>query len=109
MYLIVQERAQKEWQILQERRAKAKQQQFEQQMKIREEFEAKQEEARKKREERKRKHEEQLRKQEQLRKEIDDYIDNGVKTPEILREVIDSQPSKDLCPFFMKTGACRLV
>lgn len=78
-------------------------------MKILEEFKAKQQAIQKKKEEEKRKREEQLRKQEQLQKEIDDYIDDGVQTPEPLREVIDSQPSKDLCPFFTKTGACRLV
>lgn len=78
-------------------------------MKIREEFEAKQEAIRKRKEEERRKHEEQLQRHEQLQKEIDDYIDNGVRTPEALREVIESQPSKDPCPFFTKTGSCRLV
>ncbi|XP_076170961.1 uncharacterized protein LOC143148474 [Ptiloglossa arizonensis] len=100
-------RAQKEWQILQERKQKARQQQLEQETKIRQEFEAKQEAIRKKQEEEKRKREEDIRKREQLLKEIDDYIDNGIKTPEVLREVIDSQPGKELCPFFGKTGACR--
>ncbi|XP_043248307.1 U2 small nuclear ribonucleoprotein auxiliary factor 35 kDa subunit-related protein 1 [Colletes gigas] len=100
-------KAQKEWQILQERKQKARQQQLEQEMKIRQEFEAKQEAIRKKQEEEKRKREEDIRKREQLLKEIDDYIDNGIKTPEALREVINSQPGKELCPFFTKTGACR--
>ncbi|CAK9829437.1 U2 small nuclear ribonucleoprotein auxiliary factor 35 kDa subunit-related protein 1 [Anthophora retusa] len=100
-------RAQKEWQILQERKQKARQLQLEQDAKIREEFEAKQEIIRKKQEEEKRKREEDIKKREQLLKEIDDYIDSGIKTPETLREVIDSQPGKELCPFFTKTGACR--
>lgn len=100
-------RAQKEWQVLQEQRAKEEQERLEQQMKILQEFKAKQELFQKKKEEEKQKRDEQLRKQEQLRKDIDDYIDNGVRTPEPLREVIDSQPIKDLCPFFTKTGACR--
>ncbi|KOC61506.1 U2 small nuclear ribonucleoprotein auxiliary factor 35 kDa subunit-related protein 1 [Habropoda laboriosa] len=100
-------RAQKDWQILQERKQKARQLQLEQEAKIREEFEAKQETIRKKQEEDKRKREEDIKKREQLLKEIDDYIDDGIKTPEALREVIDSQPGKDLCPFFTKTGACR--
>jgi len=78
-------------------------------MKLLEELNARQEAFQKRKEEEKQKREEQFRKQEQLRKEIDDYIDNGVQTPEPLREIIDSQPSKDLCPFFTKTGACRLV
>ncbi|XP_017887929.1 U2 small nuclear ribonucleoprotein auxiliary factor 35 kDa subunit-related protein 1 [Ceratina calcarata] len=100
-------RAQKEWQLLQERKQRARQQQLEQEAKIREEFEAKQEAIRMKQEEEKRKRDEEIKQREQLLKEIDDYIDNGIKTPEALREVIDSQPGKDLCPFFTKTGACR--
>lgn len=100
-------RAQKEWQILQERKRKARLVQLEQETKIRQEFEAKQEAIRKKQEEEKRKREEDIRKREQLLKEIDDYIDDGIKTPEALREVIESQPGKELCPFFSKTGACR--
>lgn len=106
---VVQERAQKEWQVLQELKAKAKQEELELQMKICKELEAKQEEIRKKKEDKKRQQEEQFRMQEQLRKEIDDYIDNGVKTPEPLRQIADSQPNKDPCPFFSKTGTCRLV
>ncbi|KMQ87913.1 u2 small nuclear ribonucleoprotein auxiliary factor 35 kda subunit-related protein 1, partial [Lasius niger] len=100
-------RVQKEWQVLQEQKAREEQQRLEQHMKIRKEFELRQEAVQKKKEEEKRKHEDQLRRQEQLQKEIDDYIDNGVKTPEALREVIDNQPSKDVCPFFTKTGVCR--
>ncbi|XP_034187004.2 uncharacterized protein LOC117607430 isoform X1 [Osmia lignaria lignaria] len=100
-------RAQKEWQILQERKRKARLVQLEQEAKIRQEFEAKQEAIRKKQEEEKRKREEDIRKRELLLKEIDDYIDDGIKTPEALREVIESQPGKELCPFFSKTGACR--
>lgn len=100
-------RAQQEWRILQERKARARQQQLEQEAKIRKEFEAKQELIRKKEEEEKRKREEEIKRREQVQKEIDDYIDEGIKTPEALRESIDSQPGKELCPFFTKTGACR--
>ena len=100
-------KAQEEWQILQEKKQKARQLQLEQEAKIRQEFETKQEAIRKKQEEEKRRREEEIKRREQLLKEIDDYIDNGIKTPEALREVIDSQPGKELCPFFTKTGACR--
>lgn len=100
-------RAQKTWQELQKQIAKEEQEKREQEMKIREELEAKRAALLKKKEEEKKKREEQLRKQEQLQKDIDDYIDNGVKTPDVLREVFDNQPTKDLCPFFTKTGACR--
>ncbi|XP_043586954.1 U2 small nuclear ribonucleoprotein auxiliary factor 35 kDa subunit-related protein 2 isoform X2 [Bombus pyrosoma] len=100
-------KAQEEWQILQEKKQKARQLQLEQEAKIRQEFETKQKAIRKKQEEERRRREEEIKRREQLLKEIDDYIDNGIKTPEALREVIDSQPSKELCPFFTKTGACR--
>lgn len=78
-------------------------------MKMLEEFEAKRALFLRMKEEEKKKREEQLRKQEQLQKEIDDYIDHGEKTPEVLREIIDNQPTKTLCPFFTKTGSCRSV
>nr|XP_033330184.1 U2 small nuclear ribonucleoprotein auxiliary factor 35 kDa subunit-related protein 2 [Megalopta genalis] len=107
LWLEEEARAQKEWHVLQERKQRARQLQLEQEAKIREEFEAKQEAIRKKHEEEKQKREEDIKKREQLVKEIDDYIDNGIKTPETLREVIDSQPGKELCPFFTKTAACR--
>lgn len=107
--MTIQVRAQKKWQELQELIAKEEQEKREQEMKLLEEFEIKRAAFLKKKEEEKKKREEQLRKHEQLQKEIDDYIDNGVKTPEVLREVVDNQPTKELCPFFTKTGACRLV
>ncbi|EFN80401.1 U2 small nuclear ribonucleoprotein auxiliary factor 35 kDa subunit-related protein 2 [Harpegnathos saltator] len=100
-------RAQKEWQVLQQQKEKERQEQLQQQIKIQKEFEAKYEESRKKEEERRRKRKEQLKKREQLQKDIEDYVDNGAKTPEALREVSETQPGKELCPFFMKTGACR--
>lgn len=99
--------AQKEWRIIQEKKLKAKQLKLEQEEKIRREFEAKQEAIRLRKEEQCRKQEEEIRKHVELQKEINDYIDNGIKTPETLREIIDSQPNKELCPFFAKTGACR--
>jgi len=59
-------------------------------------------------EEIKKKREEQLRKSKQLQKDINDYID-GVKTPEGLRQIVDSCSTKKLCPSFELTGVCRLV
>ncbi|XP_015176007.1 PREDICTED: U2 small nuclear ribonucleoprotein auxiliary factor 35 kDa subunit-related protein 1-like [Polistes dominula] len=100
-------KAHKEWLIVQERKAKARQQQLIQEEQIRKEFEAKQAIIKKKEEEEKLKREEEIKRRELLQQQIDDYIDEGIKTPEILREIIDSQPGKELCPFFSKTGACR--
>lgn len=102
-------RAQKKWQTLQQQKEKEEQEQLEQRIKIHKELEAKQEELRKKEEDRRRKRKEQLQKWEQLQEEINNYIDNGAQTPTALREISETQPGKDSCPFFTKTGACRLV
>lgn len=53
-------------------------------------------------------HKKQLCKEKQLHKEIDNYID-GVKTPEILREVEDSRPTNKLCLYYTRAGVCPLV
>lgn len=108
-FLIIQIRAQEKWQVLQEQIAKEEQEKREQEMKIIEKLEMMRVAILKKKEEDRKKREEQLRKQEQLQKEINDYIDNGTKTPDVLHEFVDNQPTKELCPFFTKTGACRLV
>lgn len=74
---------------------------------IRKEWEAKQAALRMKKEEAQRQHEEELKRHQDIQRGIDDYIDNGAETPEFLRVVSESQSSKELCPFFTKTGACR--
>lgn len=62
---------------------------------------------RQKKEEALRREEEESKRIEEVRREIDAYIDEGTRTPEVLREVKNTQLGKDLCPFFSKTGACR--
>ena len=74
---------------------------------IRKEYEAKQEAIQKKQVEEKQRIEEELKKRQQMQKEIDDYIDNGAKTPQVLRIVAETQPGKEVCQFYTKTGACR--
>lgn len=71
-------------------------------------FEAKKKELERKEKEKRHKRKKQLQKRQQVLKDIEDYIENGGKTPEALRQVKETQPGKDLCPFFTKTGACRL-
>ncbi|XP_008553756.1 U2 small nuclear ribonucleoprotein auxiliary factor 35 kDa subunit-related protein 1 [Microplitis demolitor] len=100
-------KAQKEWQELQERKAKARAEKFKQEEIIRNEFEEKQEAAKKKREEIKRLQQEHLERQVEFEREINDYIDNGAKTPESLRLISETHPTKDPCVFFSKTGACK--
>ncbi|XP_066582180.1 U2 small nuclear ribonucleoprotein auxiliary factor 35 kDa subunit-related protein 2 [Prorops nasuta] len=100
-------RAQEEWRLSQEKKLAAKQIQMEQTEKVRKEWEAKQEVIRKKLEEDRLKREEEKERYNELQKQINSYIDDGMKTPESLREIIESQPGKEACPFFTKTGACR--
>lgn len=42
-----------------------------------------------------------------IENEINSYIDDGTKTPEILKVITDSHPSKEQCHFFSKTAACK--
>ncbi|KAK0082424.1 hypothetical protein PV325_010411 [Microctonus aethiopoides] len=107
LWLETEEKAQKEWKEVQERKAKARQEQLRQEELIRKEFEKKQEELKRKREEWQRLKDEELKRQENIEREINEYIDDGAKTPEILRVITDSQPGKELCPFFSKTATCR--
>ncbi|XP_011314276.1 U2 small nuclear ribonucleoprotein auxiliary factor 35 kDa subunit-related protein 1 [Fopius arisanus] len=99
--------AQEEWKIVQEKRSKARAEQLRQEEIIRKEFEAKQQIVNKKKQEAKNREDEELKQREKLKNEIDGYIDSRAKTPEFLREVIDSKPGKELCPFFTKTAACK--
>ncbi|XP_015112431.1 U2 small nuclear ribonucleoprotein auxiliary factor 35 kDa subunit-related protein 1 [Diachasma alloeum] len=99
--------AQEEWKLLQERRSKARAEQHRQEEILRKEFEAKQQLLNKRKKETQSRQEEELKHQETLKKAIDSYIDEGTKTPESLRAVMDSKPGKELCPFFTKTAACK--
>lgn len=38
---------------------------------------------------------------------IEDFIKDGGKIPDELKTPKDTNPSKPLCPFFTKIGACR--
>ncbi|XP_051161891.1 U2 small nuclear ribonucleoprotein auxiliary factor 35 kDa subunit-related protein 1-like isoform X2 [Leptopilina boulardi] len=101
-------RAQEEWRALQERREKARQEQLEQEEMIRKEYETKQEAQRRKVEEEKRRIEKELKRQEEVQQQINDYIDNGAKTPEFLRTITETQSkTAEICQFFTKTGSCR--
>ncbi|XP_058805525.1 U2 small nuclear ribonucleoprotein auxiliary factor 35 kDa subunit-related protein 2 [Phymastichus coffea] len=100
-------KAQKEWAILQERKAKAREVQLAQEEIIRKEFEAMQENSRKKKEAERRRRDEQKKLFERMKKEIDAYIDDGSRTPKVFRTLSETQPGKEICPFFTKTGACR--
>lgn len=86
---------------------KARQERQKQDELMKKEFDLKQASIKLKNEEIKRKHDEELERQNIIKNEITAYIDDGAKTPEVLKLITDSQPSKEQCPFYTKTGACR--
>lgn len=51
--------------------------------------------------------EEARKRQESLQQQINDYIEKGGELPDELNTFDETNPSKALCPFFQKTGACR--
>lgn len=105
--LAFQEQSQKEWHALQERKEKARENQREQEELVRKEYEDKQEGLRQRQLEEKRRFEEEMARQRELHDKINEYIDKGAKTPEGMREFRETNPGKEVCPFFDKTNACR--
>ncbi|KAL1513196.1 hypothetical protein ABEB36_002637 [Hypothenemus hampei] len=45
--------------------------------------------------------------QEKREKELLDFLDQGGHTPEHLKTILETNPGKDVCPFFQKVSACR--
>lgn len=50
---------------------------------------------------------EKLRKQEELIELVNNFLNNGGDTPEHLKTFSETNPNKELCPFFKKTSTCR--
>ena len=92
---------------MQIRKAKAREIQLAQEEILRKEYEEMQENHRKKKEAERRRRDEQKKVYERMKKDFDAYIDDGSRTPKQLRSMSETQPGKEICPFFNKTGACR--
>lgn len=75
--------------------------------KIRLEWEAEQKKLNELKLEKEREAEEESKRQEMIKEQINNYIEKGGEFPDELKAFDDSNPSKPLCPFFNKTGACR--
>lgn len=51
---------------------------------------------------------ERERREQEFQKQVDDYVMYGGNLPEELRSgSLETNPGKELCPFFKKTGVCR--
>lgn len=102
-----QEKSQKEFQDQQQRKEEARQTQREQEELVRKEYDERHEQILKKKREEQKRFEEELKKQKEFERQLDDYIDDGANTPENMRTFKETNPGKELCPFFDKTNACR--
>lgn len=45
--------------------------------------------------------------QQNREQELLDFLEQGGSTPDHLKTSIESNPDRDLCPFFQKVSACR--
>ncbi|XP_046401876.1 U2 small nuclear ribonucleoprotein auxiliary factor 35 kDa subunit-related protein 1 [Ischnura elegans] len=106
-WLLAEVKAQQLWQIRQDRAEKARKEREETEMRIRKEWEEEQKKQELIELEKKKEQEEKLRKQEELMKQIVDFVEKGGERPSFANDVNETNPNKPLCPFFIKTGACR--
>ncbi|VEN60118.1 unnamed protein product [Callosobruchus maculatus] len=101
------EEAQKKFREYQERQRVAREEREKQNEKIRKEWEQEQQKLKEKKE---REHIEKEKEQERLEKlneKVEWFLENGGDTPEHLKLTMETNPSKETCTFFQKTGACR--
>lgn len=106
-WLRVEEIAQKQWQELQSKLEKVRQEREKQNEAIKLEWEREQQKLREIKLQKEKQAEEICKQQELIREQIDNFIKNGGEIPQQLKESFDSNPNKPTCPFFQKTGACR--
>nr|CAI5854338.1 unnamed protein product [Callosobruchus analis] len=101
------EEAQKKFREYQERQRIAREEREKQNEKIRKEWEQEQQKLKDKKEKErieKEKEQEHLKK---LNERVEWFLENGGETPEHLKLTMETNPNKQICPFFQKTGACR--
>ncbi|XP_071454247.1 U2 small nuclear ribonucleoprotein auxiliary factor 35 kDa subunit-related protein 2-like [Hetaerina americana] len=106
-WLLAEVEAQISWRSHQEKARKAKKEREEIELRIRLEWEEEQKKQELIELEKKKEQEEKLQKQEELLKQIIDFVDKGGERPSFANDVNETNPNKPLCPFFIKTGACR--
>lgn len=103
----VEEEAQKQWQILQKKLQDIRAEREKQNEKIKQEWEREQQKLKELKLKKEQEVEAARERQELLQQQINDYIEKGGDIPEELKAFDETNPSKSLCPFFQKTGACR--
>ncbi|XP_026481061.1 U2 small nuclear ribonucleoprotein auxiliary factor 35 kDa subunit-related protein 2-like [Ctenocephalides felis] len=99
--------AQKKWKESQEKLKAARELKEKQQQLIKKEWEEQQKKIEEERERKAKIQKEQEERYRILMQKIEDFIKDGGKIPDELKTPKDTNPSKPLCPFFTKIGACR--
>lgn len=99
--------AQKQWRLLQEKLQAIKVEREKQNEKIRQEWEREQQKLKEMKLKKEQEVEESKKRHEVLQKRITEYVEKGGEVPVELTVFDETNPSKAICPFFQKTGACR--
>ncbi|KAK4880371.1 hypothetical protein RN001_008517 [Aquatica leii] len=99
--------AQCQWVILQAKLALAREERAKQVMRIKEEWENEQKKLKELKEKKEKELEEKQKHQEELQERINHFIEHGGDVPTDLIANFETNPTKAVCPFFQKTGACR--
>ncbi|XP_066255118.1 U2 small nuclear ribonucleoprotein auxiliary factor 35 kDa subunit-related protein 2 [Euwallacea similis] len=101
------EESQKQWQVLQQKLSMAREEKMRQNLKIRLEWEREEKRLKELKRLKEKEIEEKRLEQQRHEQELLDFLEEGGSTPEHLKTVMESNPGKDLCPFFQKVSACR--
>lgn len=106
-WLRAEEEAQREFREVQKKLALAREERAKQNEKIRLEWEKEQKRRDELRVQQENELQEKIAHQELLKEKVEYFIENGGDTPEHLKTILESNPSKATCPFFNKTSTCR--
>lgn len=99
--------AQIRWGELQEKLKLARERREKQNELIRQEWEYEQKRLKELQAQKEKEEEEKRKRHEELITEINNFVEYGGEVPESLKQSFETNPNKEMCPFFKKTGACR--
>lgn len=99
--------AQKQFKELQYKLAIAREERIRQNELIKQEWEKEQQSLKEKKEKEEKELLEKIKHQEHLNELVQNFLLYGGETPEHLRTYSETNPNKELCPFFKKTSTCR--
>lgn len=99
--------AQKQFRELQAKVAAAREERAKQNELIKIEWEREQQQLKEQKDKEAKEQQEKIQEQEQLTELVNQFLENGGDTPEHLKTLSETNPNKELCPFFRKTSTCR--